>query len=109
MKYILTESKINNMIKDYILKNYDVADVEFGDKRVQLGSGPNEKGESIIDRKVISVTIDNINKKMTISELKEISREIYRHLTTMFNIKSFEYGSEWEIKFYQLKKVEVEI
>ena len=44
MKYILTESKINNMIKDYILKNYDVADVEFGDKRVQLGSGPNEKG-----------------------------------------------------------------
>ena len=67
MKYLITESKISELIKDYILKNYDdVTDVEINTKRVQLGSGPNDKGETIINRKVITIIINNLNKRMNI-------------------------------------------
>lgn len=107
MKYLITESKISELIKDYILKNYDVADVEFNTKRVQLGSGPNDKGESIINRKVITITINNLNKRMNIDEVKEIKNSILRNLNNVFNIDSGVYGSEWELKFYQIKKVEI--
>jgi hypothetical protein len=72
MKYIITESKINNMIKDYILKNQDVIDVDFETKRVHLGSGPNEKGETSVEKKVIVIYINNIKNTKNYGELKSI-------------------------------------
>ena len=108
MKYIITESKLENMIKEYILNdNNDVVDVEFGTKRVVLGSGPNEKGETEINQKVIMVTIDNVKKKKTSSELRENTRKIASTLEGLFGIDFKSYGSEWDLKFYQIKKEEL--
>jgi hypothetical protein len=108
MKYIITESKINNMIKEYILNNYnDVVDVEFETKRIALGSGPNEKGETVVYQKVIMITLDNVKNKKTSPELREESRKIASTLEGLFGIDFKSYGSEWDLRFYLLKKVEL--
>ena len=99
---------MENMIKDYILSNYDnIADVEFGVKRVHLGSGPNEKGETEVNQKVIMVTLDNLKNKKIKSELHEITREIAYTLERLFGVDFRTYGSEWGLKFYQIKKEEL--
>lgn len=108
MKIIITESKFENMIKDYILNvDNDIVDVEFGTKRVHLGSGPNEKGETEVNQKVVMVTIDNVKKKKTSSELREGTRKIARIIEGVFGIDFRSYGSEWDLKFYQIKKEEL--
>lgn len=108
MKIIITESKFENMIKDYILNvDNDIVDVEFGTKRVHLGSGPNEKGETEVNQKVVMVTIDNVKKKKTSSELREGTRKIASTLEGLFGIDFRSYGSEWDLKFYQIKKEEL--
>ena len=108
MKIIITESKFENVIKDYILNEYDnIVDVEFGTKRVHLGSGPNEKGETEVNQKVIMVTLDNLKQKKTHGELRENTRKIGRVLESVFGIDFTSYGSEWNLKFYQIKKEEL--
>ena len=100
--------KMENMVKDYILSNYDnIADVEFGVKRVILGSGPNEKGKTEVNQKVIMVTLDNLKNKKIKSELHEITREIAYTLERLFGVDFRTYGSEWDLKFYQIKKEEL--
>ena len=54
------------MIKEFILNNYDVFDVEYTTTKVHLGSGPNEKGETSINRKIINVYIENIKQKKNV-------------------------------------------
>ena len=99
---------MENMIKNYILNDdNNVVDVEFGIKRVHLGSGPTEKGETTIDKKVIMVTIDNVKKKKTPFELREDTRKIANTLEGLFGIDFKSYGSEWDLKFYQIKKEEL--
>jgi hypothetical protein len=108
MKYIITESKLENMIKEYILNDdNNIVDVEFGTKRVYLGSGPNEKGETEVMQKVIMITIDNVKKKKSSSELRENTRKIASTLEGLFGIDFKSYGSEWDLKFYQIKKEEI--
>ena len=108
MKIIITESKFENVIKDYILNEYDnIVDVEFGTKRVHLGSGPNEKGETEVNQKVIMVTIDNVKNRKTPGELRENTRKIARIIEGVFGIDFRSYGSEWDLKFYQIKKEEL--
>jgi len=107
MKYIITESKMNNMIKDYILKNYDVADVEFGTKRVGLGSGPNEKGETSIEQISITIYINNIKNTKNYGELIEIKRGVASSLEQLFGIDFKSYGSEWDLTFYQVTRKEI--
>jgi hypothetical protein len=108
MKYIITESKMENMIKDYILNDdNNVVDVEFGAQRVMLGSGPNEKGETIVTQKVIMVTFDNVKNKKTSGKLRESTEKIAKTLEGLFGIDFRNYGSEWALKFYQIKKEEL--
>jgi hypothetical protein len=108
MKYIITESKMENMIKNYILNDdTDVVDVEFGTQRIMLGSGPNEKGETIVTQKVIMVTFDNVKNKKTSGKLRESTRKIAKTLEGLFGINFRNYGSEWALKFYQIKKEEL--
>ena len=108
MKYIITESKMENMIKEYILNDdNDVVDVEFGTQRIMLGSGPNEKGERIVTQKVIMVTFDNVKNKKTSGKLRESTRKIAKTLEGLFGIDFRNYGSEWALKFYQIKKEEL--
>jgi hypothetical protein len=107
MKYIITESKINSMIKEYLLKNHDVVEVDFETKRVHLGSGPNEKGETNIEQKVIVIYINNIKNTKNQGELRESTRKISRTLEGLFGVDFRSYGSEWDVRFYQLKKEEI--
>lgn len=107
MKYIITESKMNNMIKDYILKYHDVMDVDFETKRVHLGSGPNEKGETSVEQKVIVVYINNIKNDKNYGELKSIKSDIYSSLEGLFGIDFSAYGSEWDLNVYQVKREEL--
>ncbi len=108
MKYVVTESKMENIIKKYIPNDdNDIVDIEFGTRRIGLGSGPNEKGETSVDQKVIMITIDNVKNKKTPSELREITRKIASKLENLFGIDFRSYGSEWDLKFYQIKKEEI--
>jgi hypothetical protein len=84
-----------------------VVDVEFGTKRVYLGSGPNEKGKTNVIQKVIMVTIDNVKNKKTSNELREETRKIASTLEGLFGIDFKSYGSEWDLKFYQIKREEL--
>jgi hypothetical protein len=53
------------------------------------------------------VTIDNVKNKKTSGELKESTRKIARSLEGLFGIDFRSYGSEWDLKFYQIKKEEI--
>jgi hypothetical protein len=107
MKYIITESKINSMIKDYILNNYDVMDVDFESKRIHLGSGPNEKGETSVVQKVIVIYINNIKNTKKYGELRTIKSGIANSLENLFGIDFRTYGCEWDLNVYQVKRTEI--
>ena len=106
MKYIITESRIENIIKDYILKNYDVMDVEFGTKRVGLGSGPNEKGETSVVQRNITIYINNIKNTKNYGDLREIKVNISKALEQLFGLDFRTYGSEWDLTFYEVNRKE---
>ena len=104
MKYIITEGRMNNMIKEYILKNYDVVDVEFDIKRVHLASGPNKKGETSIDQTTIEIYINNIKNTKTFVDLQNIKTGIMFNLEQLFGIDFRTYGSEWDLTFYEVTR-----
>ena len=104
MKYIITEGRMNNMIKEYILKNYDVVDVEFDIKRVHLASGPNKKGETSIDQTTIEIYINNIKNTKTFVDLRNIKISIMFNLEQLFGIDFRTYGSEWDLTFYEVTR-----
>jgi len=107
MKYIITENRIESMIKEYILKNYDAMDVDFKTKRVHLGSGPNEKGETKIVRKVVEVYINNVKSEKKYNELKEIKSSLWSVLEDLFGIDLTSYGNEWELVVYSVERKEI--
>jgi hypothetical protein len=53
------------------------------------------------------VTFDNVKNKKTSGELRESSRKIAKTLEGLFGINFRNYGSEWALKFYQIKKEEL--
>lgn len=107
MKYIITENKMESLIKEYILKSYDVMDVEITTKKIYLGSGPNKKGETSLTQKVINVYIENIRGKKGFMELSEISSSLWEVLDSLFSLDLGEYGSEWSLKVYQVIRKEI--
>jgi len=107
MKYLITENRMESMIKDYILKNYDVLDVEYTTIKSYLGSGPNEKGEINVTVKVINVYIENFKHQKRHSEILEIKSSIWNVLNGLFGIDLGMYGTEWALKVYQVKREEV--
>jgi hypothetical protein len=108
MKYIITESKMETMIKEYVLKHYDVLMVEYTTQNVRLGSGPNEKGETSITQKILNVYIENFKHQKRHSEIKEIKSSIWGVMENLFGLEPlFGYGSKWGLKVYQVKREEV--
>lgn len=107
MKYIITESKLGNIIKDYILKRYDVIDVELTTKTVYLGSGPDKKGRTQYEKNVIEVYIDNIKKKKTHQEIMDIKRKLWNQLISLFGLRLDKYGSEWGLTVFEVKREEI--
>ena len=97
MKYIITESKMENMIKNYLLNNVnDVVDVEFGTKRVHLGSGPNKYGKTNVDQKVIMITIDNVkNEKTNFHRILSGLLDIHAFFIKGSNTSMCSYVNDW--------------
>ena len=104
MKYIITEGRMINMIKEYILKNYDVVDVVFDIKRVHLASGPNKKGETSVVQTTIEIYINNIKNTKTFIDLRNIKISIMFTLEQLFGIDFRTYGSEWDLTFYEVTR-----
>ena len=104
MKVVITESKINDLIKDYLMNSFDLLDVEFATKSVALGSGPNDKGETSVKQNVIKVYVNNVNDGLNYSEKLSIKRGIIRDLESMFGADFKSYGSSWSIEFFEVIK-----
>jgi hypothetical protein len=97
MKYIITESRINNLLEKYILERYPmVDDVFFTTKSIRLAGEPNERGENNIIRNII--TINFIDGKMTYSPSYTV-RQIINDVNSMFSLGIKEYGSDWGIEW----------
>lgn len=94
---------MENIIKYYLLDNYDLYKVDFSEKRVQLGSGAVD-GETIINVKVVNIYFDNIDGKTTSQEMYTISGKIWDDLNNLFGLELDKYGSKWELNVYQIKK-----
>ena len=95
------------MIKEYILKNYDVLDVEYTTAKSYLASGPNKKGEINVNVKVINVYIENFKHQKRRSDMQEIKSSIWNVLNGLFGIDLGMYGTEWSLKVYQVKREEI--
>jgi len=104
MKYIITENKMESMIKEYILKNYDVLDVEYTESNAYLASGPNKNGETTIKVKVINVYIENFKHQKRLSDIQKIKYSLWETLEGIFGINLSEYGTKWDLNVYQLKR-----
>lgn len=104
MKYVITENRMEGIIKDYLLKNPDIIDVDFETIRVYLVSKPNEKGENSMEQRQIIVYLDNIRNTKGYRALKEIRDTIKSSLEGLFNLEFDKYGSEWRLVVYQVKR-----
>lgn len=97
MKFIISESKFNNLIEKYILDTYPmVNDVYFTTKKVKLGSGPNSRGEDIIDKQIIVIKYDH--EKLELPPISTLMR-IRTNLNSVFGLDMGFYGSDWDIEF----------
>lgn len=103
MRYIITENRMENIIKYYLLDNYDLYKVDFSEKRVQLGSGAVD-GETSINVKVVNIYFDNIDGKTTPQEMYNIIRNIRDGLNNLLGLGLDKYGSKWDLRVYQIKK-----
>lgn len=98
MKYIITENKINESIETYILRTFpEVMKVHFTKKKVLLGSSA---AQPIIEQMVIHVTINNLDGKMKLNDLKDLSKYIWTNLNDMFSLGMDMYASEWDFEFH---------
>ena len=96
MKYIITESRINNLLEKYILERFPmVKNVSFTTKKVQLAGEPNSRGEKIIDRNVINLSWDWEEMEWSPNRM---TKSIMVDVNRMFGLNIGEYGSDWDIK-----------
>jgi len=101
MKYLITESQKENIIKKYILSNFDrVDDVWFTNRSVYYGSGPingKDRGEEII----INVLVNNLDDELTKPNLFELKQSIISKTDKTFNLGYNRYGGGWGFSFSQ--------
>jgi hypothetical protein len=101
MKYLITESQKENIIKKYILSNFNrVDDVWFTNRSVYYGSGPingKDRGEEII----INVLVNNLDDELTKPNLFELKQSIISKTDKTFNLGYNRYGGGWGFSFSQ--------
>lgn len=101
MKYIITESRINNLLEKYILERYPmVRDVFFTTKLIRLAGEPNERGENDITRNIININF--IDGKMTHSP-SYVGRQIRNDVNSMFGFDIDKYGSDWDMEWKMVR------
>jgi hypothetical protein len=101
MKYLITESQKENIIKKYILSNFDrVDDVWFTNRSVYYGSGPingKDRGEEII----INILVNNLDNELTKPNLFDLKQSIISKTDKTFNLGYNRYGGGWGFSFSQ--------
>ena len=96
MKVLITESKYNKLIEDYILNGYPVVkNVTFTTKDVYLASG-NKSERRTIQRNIINVGFRG--GEMQNSPTRTL-REIRADINRMFGLRIDESGSDWGIEY----------
>ena len=101
MKYIINESRINNLLEIYILERYPmVRDVFITTKLIRLASEPNERGENDITRNIININF--IDGKMTHSP-SYVGRQIRNDVNSMFGFDIDKYGSDWGMELKMVR------
>jgi len=99
MKYVISESKKEDVIKKFIMTTFDrVDDVWYEKRTVLYGSGPvngKNKGEVTI----IYVLVNNLDDELSTQDLRELKGKIIDKTDKVFNLKYNTYGSNWEFGF----------
>ena len=105
MKYLITESRLNQLIEKYLYKSYDyIVSVSFHDTSVWLANEDRSKDRIIIrvivdPYKILDGNIDGTFKQYN----RDIRREIYSNLNSFFGLGFDKYGSDWDIEIYGIK------
>jgi len=105
MKYLITESRINQTIKQYIESNYDyVVSVSFNKKNV-LSAGQGFRVRSVT---LISIIVDphKILDGNISGSFRGYDRDIRRNIRNdlkIFGLGLDKYGSDWDIEVFGIK------
>ena len=105
MKHIITESRLNQAIKQYIESYYDyVVSVSFYDVSVWLANEDRSKSRTIIrvivdPYKILDGNISGSFKSYD----KDIRRDIWNNLNKLFSLGFDKYGSDWDIEVFGIK------
>jgi hypothetical protein len=103
MKYIITESKLNNFIERFIRESFPIVyDVSFREKKVALGS---TEGVPTMVQTEINIILNNSENKLNHYELLEMSRGIRDKVSLAFNLDYTKYGSKWDFHVSQIANV----
>lgn len=105
MKYLITESQINNVIERFLYKKFpEVVNVNFKKKKVMLASTKETK-----EVNVIAILIDPYNlltsndfTNIVQYSLSDIKKEISDSLEKYFKIDWRQYGSDWHVEVYSI-------
>jgi hypothetical protein len=99
MKYIISEDRKEDIIKQYIMSTFDrVDDVWYVKRSVYFGSGP-VSGKTKGEQTVIIVLINNLDDELSKQNLHELKQKIINRTDKVFNLKYNSYGSNWEFGF----------
>ena len=105
MKYLITESRLNQAIKKYIESNYDyVVSVSFNQKNV-LSAGQGYRVRSVT---LISIIVDphKILDGNISGSFRGYDRDIRRNILNdlkIFGLEIGEYGSDWDIEVFGIR------
>jgi len=103
MKYLITENRVNETIKKYIMTMYPIVyDVKFKIVKKVLGS---TKGMPVVEETVIVVIFNNSNNDLKPDLLYSTRIEIINSVDTTFNLEHNLYGSNWDFNFFKLAVV----
>jgi len=101
MKYIITESRINNLIEKYILAKYPmVRNVTFTKDLVNFVNDPDDKGYETMEQNVMNINF--IDGKMTHSP-SYLIRQIRYDINPMFNL-DIKKSSGWRVDYKMVKE-----
>jgi hypothetical protein len=103
---MINENRLNDLIIKTLKKEYpDIVDVEFGSKKVMLASSSEKhKIGDTLDVTIIKVTVDNIDKHLMFSGIKDMFSDIKTTLDSYFTLGIEEYGSLYDVELYVLEK-----
>ena len=105
MKYLITESRFNNAIEKFLKAKYDsIVSVFFRKSNVWLASEDRSIERTVITvivdpYKILDGNFDGIFKQYD----RNIRREIWNDLNTLFTLNVDKYGSDWDIEVYGIK------